>query len=120
MQILSQNIRFLRTHFNLTQEQMADICNASRGMIDTYERQKAVPPLERLIEIRNHFKLTLDSLVFVDISKNTHLLGIEPGQNDPIILKDELIAGLRKQISLYEQIIASHEKTIIELKKKKK
>ena len=69
MNYLPSNIRHLRTLKGFTQEQFAQNLNVSRSRISSYEENRAIPPIDFLIEISNFFNISLDILVRNDVSK---------------------------------------------------
>ncbi len=69
MNYLPFNIRHLRTLRGLTQEQFAQHLNVSRSRISSYEENRAIPPIDFLIEIGNFFEISLDILIKYDLAK---------------------------------------------------
>lgn len=56
-------LKELRKRQGLTQQEMADALNMSRENYNRYETGKRSPSLEVLIEIADHFSVSLDYLV---------------------------------------------------------
>lgn len=69
MSIFSENIRFLRTQKNLSQQELADKILMSRVRYSKYEDGRSEPPYELLIRISKYFNLSIDLLLTVDIRK---------------------------------------------------
>lgn len=57
------NISLYRHFKNLTQQELADLCNLSRANISDYERGKSQPSLESLVVIANALGVTVDELL---------------------------------------------------------
>lgn len=60
---IGRNIRKLRKHNNMTQEQLAQKLNMKRQTLSNYEIGKRVPDIYELIVIADIFDITLDELV---------------------------------------------------------
>lgn len=69
MSIFSDNIRFLRTQKNLSQQELADQILMSRVRYSKYEDGRSEAPYELLIRISKYFNLSIDLLLTVDIRK---------------------------------------------------
>jgi len=69
MSIFSDNIRFLRTHKNISQQELADEILLSRVRYSKYEDGRSEAPYEVLIRISKYFKVSIDLLLTVDIRK---------------------------------------------------
>lgn len=67
---LSQNIKFLRKKFKLTQNELAEKLNISRQVVSYYENESREPDLNTLINISKTFNCSLDLLLFSDLSKD--------------------------------------------------
>lgn len=67
---LSQNLRFLRNEKALTQHNMAANLGMSRGKYASYESAvNKNPPLEDLMRISTYFKISIDTLIKVELQK---------------------------------------------------
>ncbi|MFP3591423.1 XRE family transcriptional regulator [Chryseobacterium sp. SIMBA_038] len=69
MSIFSENIRFLRTQKNLSQQELADKILMSRVRYSKYEDGRSEAPYELLIRMSKYFNLSIDLLLTVDIRK---------------------------------------------------
>lgn len=69
MSVFSDNIRFLRTQKNLSQQELADQILMSRVRYSKYEDGRSEAPYELLIRISKYFNLSIDLLLTVDIRK---------------------------------------------------
>lgn len=69
MNYLANNIKFLRNLKGQTQEQFAQYFKVSRSRISSYEENRAIPPIDFLIELSNYFQTSIDILIKNDITK---------------------------------------------------
>ena len=99
MNYLPSNIRHLRTLKGFTQEQFAQNLNVSRSRISSYEENRAIPPIDFLIEISNFFKISLDILIKNDLSK----------------VKDESFINIGKDRVLFPITINEADEELIEI-----
>jgi transcriptional regulator with XRE-family HTH domain len=79
MNYLAHNIKHIRSLKGLTQEQFAEDLHVSRSRISSYEENRAIPPVDFLVDLSNYFKLPIDILVKKDLSKATNSSFIEVG-----------------------------------------
>lgn len=68
-QTISANLQFLRKSHNMTRRQIAAILSVGERAFDSYVEGRAIPRLDTLIAICDHFRLSLDELVRVDLIK---------------------------------------------------
>ena len=78
MKHIQTNIKHLRTQKKLSQECFADELNWSRSMVGSYEEGRSEPPIDRLIDLSNYFKIPIDILIKNDLrlSKDTSFIEI--------------------------------------------
>lgn len=68
------NIRFLRNRKKLSQDEMASILGVSRSKLNAHENgQTRNPTVDDLIDFSAHFKMSIDSLLKVDLTKLSEL-----------------------------------------------
>ena len=67
---LGENIYMLRTKKNWSQTDLADVLGVSRQSISKWENNTAIPDLDRLVKMKEHFGVTLDELVLGEIPKD--------------------------------------------------
>jgi transcriptional regulator with XRE-family HTH domain len=67
----NKNLKLLRNRKGLTQEQLADAIGLSRANVNNYENIVSAPPAEILAEIANYFKLSIDTLLTVDLTEKS-------------------------------------------------
>ena len=81
MNYLSNNIKHIRTLKGLTQVQFAEDLKVSRSRISSYEENRAIPPIDFLINLSDYFNLPIDILVKNDLSAATDSSFIEIGNS---------------------------------------
>lgn len=69
MLLLSQNLRYLRAQKKMSQLHLANELIISRGRYAKYEDGKSEPPLEILQRISHYFKVSIDLMISVDLSR---------------------------------------------------
>ncbi len=69
MEILSSNIKYLRTTQDLSQQALSDSLNLSRSNLAKYEKGVHDPGIEVLLRISRYFKISIDVLLTVDLRK---------------------------------------------------
>ncbi|MBW6459148.1 MAG: helix-turn-helix domain-containing protein [Bacteroidales bacterium] len=69
MQYFSSNIKLLRKRLGRTQDDVAFSLGMKRPTLSGYENNVAQPGLEAMIAFSRHFKISIDTLVKVDLSK---------------------------------------------------
>lgn len=67
---IAQNIKKIRHVKGLNQSQFAMLFDLSRASVGAYEEKRAVPKMETLIQIANHFSISLDHLVQSHLTVN--------------------------------------------------
>jgi transcriptional regulator with XRE-family HTH domain len=66
---VNKNLKFLRTRAGWTQKEMAEKIGLKQPVIGAYEEERAMPPLNCLLEISDLFKVSIDALSRKDLSK---------------------------------------------------
>ena len=69
MKNFRKNVRFLRKQHNYTLQQFADILGVSKSLISQFESGFSGLSLEVMIKIRSLFNISLDDLIFKDLTK---------------------------------------------------
>lgn len=69
MKNIQINIKHLRTLKKFSQERFAQELGWTRSMVGSYEEGRSEPPIDRLIDISDYFKLPIDILVKNDLSQ---------------------------------------------------
>jgi len=69
MSFLSENLRYLRSQLNHSQQQVADDLLITRGRYAKYEDGASEPPIEILIKISRYYHVSIDLLVSVNLRK---------------------------------------------------
>lgn len=80
---LSENIKFLRKRRKLTQNDLAATLSTKRSSINNYENGTAIPPVNVLISLSDLFKLSIDTLVRINLSglRESQMYVIEHGSD---------------------------------------
>lgn len=115
---ISLNIKHLRTEKNMDQQMLGDIIGATRDVVSSYERGKAIPKIETIQSICKYFDITIDDF----INKNLRTLRIEKiwseastEVNEPPALRGSEEA-MQKTIETQEKYIVMLEAEIKRLK----
>lgn len=69
MKNIQGNIKHLRALKGFSQERFAEELGWTRSMVGSYEEGRSEPPIDRLIDLSDYFKLPIDILVKNDLSK---------------------------------------------------
>lgn len=69
MSIFSDNLRYLRESRTESQQQTADSLEIKRGRYEPWESGKSEPPFEMLKKISQHYRISIDLLLSVDLLK---------------------------------------------------
>ncbi|WP_299528879.1 LexA family transcriptional regulator [uncultured Lutibacter sp.] len=79
MNFLSNNIKHIRTLKGLTQEQFAEDLKVSRSRISSYEENRAIPPIDFLVDLSEYFNIPIDILIKNNLSGAKDTTFIEIG-----------------------------------------
>lgn len=77
---LSNNLRYLRKKYGLTQSQMGEILNISRQAYSNYETNSRTPDLDTLLFLADFYKVSLDDIVLTNLKDKMPY----PSKNDRI------------------------------------
>ena len=116
MNLFSKRIKELRKAAGLTQQQLGDKLNVTKGSICSYENGTRMASIEILIEMCNIFRVDLDYLIGTDsyiVSDRNENYGLRMA-NEEI----DLIIELRKHLDLYTNLINNQKRTIELIEKK--
>lgn len=69
MSLFSENIRYLRSQLNHSQQKVADDLLITRGRYSKYEDGATEPPLDILLKISRYYHVSIDLLLSVDLRK---------------------------------------------------
>ena len=105
---LSENIKFLRKRRKLTQNDLAETLSTKRSSINNYENGTAVPPVNVLISLSDFFKLSIDTLIRINLSglRDSQMYVIEHGSdvfvkgNEVRVLATTVDSGNRENIEI--------------------
>ncbi|MFY0626039.1 MAG: LexA family transcriptional regulator [Reichenbachiella sp.] len=70
MSRIGKNIKKIRTVKSLSQTQFGELFGLNRGAVGAYEEERAEPKIETLIQIANHFRLSIDLLLTKELTVN--------------------------------------------------
>ena len=116
MVLFSKRIKELRKEAGLTQQQLGDRLNVTKGSICSYENGTRMASIDILIEISNLFKVDLDYLIGTDsyvVSDKKEDYGLRMAKEEI-----DLIIELRKHSDLYNNLINNQKRTIELIEKK--
>lgn len=65
---LNKNVKYLRKKTNMTQPYLAKILNVSKSSLANFESGQVNTSLEVLDKLHNIFEISLDDLVYKDLS----------------------------------------------------
>ncbi len=83
----AQNLKYLRTKYNLTQEQLANKINSTRSTVNNWENEISEPNLDMIRKLTETFNVK-DNIVFEDLKSkyNTAFVDLEEGTiNIPVL-----------------------------------
>lgn len=66
---MADNMKFLRAQTRRSQQQLANELGITRARYSKYEYGLAEPPIELLLKIARHYRLTVDELISVDCAR---------------------------------------------------
>ncbi len=97
-------LKKLRKNEKLTQEEISGLLDVDRSNVANYEAGKRLPPIESLIKIASHFKVSLDYLILGKDVKNKEVI-ISQNQvyNDLMAENTALMENEMKLISLLQE-----------------
>lgn len=81
--IFENNIKLLRQRRGRTQDEVATILNMKRSTLSGYENGVAQPSIEILMAFSNYYKIAIDTLLKIDLSKlsDSQLYELENGSD---------------------------------------
>lgn len=85
----AQNLKYLRTKYNLTQEQLANKINSTRSTVNNWENEISEPNLDMIRKLTETFNVK-DNIVFEDLKSkyNTSFVDLEEDTiNIPVLGK---------------------------------
>jgi transcriptional regulator with XRE-family HTH domain len=106
---LNSNLKFLRQRRNVTQDVAANGLDMSRSTLNSYENGSIKnPALDALLTFSKYYKISIDTLVKIDISKlsSYHLSELEKG-------RDVFLTG--SKLRVIATTVDSHNKENIEV-----
>lgn len=117
---LGKNIRCLRNAYGETQEQLGEVIGVEKNTISYYENGKREPDKETLTAIASHFMISVEELMFCDMSENDKI-NVDPNifwekidSIFPIAVSEEAMENEH-----FQNAYAIHRKIFEELQKQK-
>lgn len=98
MSYFSTNLKKIRQIHNLSQSAFAELLNLNRGVISSYEEQRAQPKIETVLRIAEHFNLSSDELLSAPLTVNRLTKFELENSKEPL----KLDPPIEKQISLQQ------------------
>lgn len=108
MNLLGDNIRFLRKRQNYNQADIAKAIGVLLASASDYERGKTEPKIETIINIADHFNVSIDALLRMELNEGNLVEAMTKGGKLEIEnkqLKDKLMEA-EKELVLLRQIVA--------------
>jgi transcriptional regulator with XRE-family HTH domain len=108
LNLLSENIAFLRKNDGISQQELARIIGVNRGNIDSYERG-ASPKPEILVKIANYFSIHLEVLITKNITKSNYNLlvreRLESNYEGDLDFENEMLSTAKFRKSLFLELM---------------
>ena len=114
----SKNIKYLRKSAGYGQAELAERLGVKANTISNYENSVSEPSIEQLQALIKIFDISIEKLLFVDLSaSNEPLYAAQPpnhvaepsptyGKCDVCIEKDRTIAALQDHIALLKELLS--------------
>lgn len=104
--ILNTRIRELREQYGLGQEALANFVGSSQQTISRIENGKCTPPVDLMVNIAQHFKVTVDYILCLSETKRNL---------DGQLKINQEIDEFYDVVSIYKELDDSNRKTIMVL-----
>jgi len=117
---ISENINHLLVKSNLTQDDFGETFELKRGAINSYVRKIAIPKIETIQKICNHYEISIDSFVNEKLSELKSKNYASTSEHVDIVQEPPEGYGLisLKYVALLENAIEDKDKIIKELELK--
>lgn len=114
--INGKRIKKLRAENKISQQELGDIIGVTKVSISGYENGNRAPSLDKLIEIANYFKTSIDYLV----SREKKVINEEDNKFVGYISEQdiEFINELKHYPNLYNAIMKDIKKKVVQMNKK--
>ena len=117
MSIFGNNIKKIRILKNMSQQELGELFDISRGSIGSYEEGRAEPKIDSVIKIAAYFKLSIDALLTKELTVNDLSNFTNKIIQQTSTVKEEKTHTSSQKIYLEDRIDVL-EKKIIELEKR--
>jgi transcriptional regulator with XRE-family HTH domain len=109
---ISLNIKHLVNHYFKGQKEFAEQFDLIGSSVSAYVHNRSYPKLETIVEIANHFDLSLDELIVGDMRGRFIESGVSDTSNNLICKVQELESRLlekQKIIDIQNDLIANYK-----------
>ena len=113
---LSANIKYLRTQKGLKQTDLAKTLGKTSAAISDYEKGKALPPLDVVYQIGQHFGVGIEDLVTRDLRK-ADILSDAGILQDPAADYQSRYESALERLELLERVNQLQEQRLTELER---
>lgn len=118
---ISENINHLLVKSNLTQDDFGETFQLKRGAINSYVRKIAIPKIETIQKICNHYEISIDSFINEKLSELKSKNYASNSEHVDIVKEPPSGYALisLKYVALLENAIEDKDKIIRELEERK-
>ncbi|WP_284464980.1 helix-turn-helix transcriptional regulator [Chryseobacterium sp.] len=106
MSFFGTNIKKIRQVKGLSQKAFADLLDLNRGVISSYEEERAEPKIETILKVASHFSLDLDKLL-TETLETDQLLNVS-GMDQLSLFPETTINERNEESSLQENNSKNH------------
>ncbi|MGE8432861.1 helix-turn-helix domain-containing protein [Chryseobacterium joostei] len=106
MSFFGTNIKKIRQVKGLSQKAFADLLDLNRGVISSYEEERAEPKIETILKVASHFSLDLDKLL-TETLETDQLLNVS-GMDQLSLFPETTINERNEESSLQENDSKNH------------
>ena len=89
-----EKLQKLRTRAGLSQDQLAKLLDVSRQAVSKWERNEAMPEVEKLVRISRQFGVSTDYLLLEELEEPETACGGPVGSGQAMVPEQGLSAGL--------------------------
>ncbi|AZB00729.1 XRE family transcriptional regulator [Chryseobacterium joostei] len=106
MSFFGTNIKKIRQVKGLSQKAFADLLDLNRGVISSYEEERAEPKIETILKVASHFSLDLDKLL-TETLETDQLLNVS-GMDQLSLFPETTINERNEESSLQDNNSKNH------------
>ncbi|MGL4501132.1 MAG: helix-turn-helix domain-containing protein [Planktothrix sp.] len=113
---MAKNLKFLRAKERLTQGDFYEQLGITRSALSSYEDGRAHPAFDRLIQLFDFFKVSIDSFIRIDLTVIDSLLLADSRISQKIEdIEKELINGVMQKLEKIEAQILKMNGNLLNL-----